>query len=84
MLLIGARGDMQRTKLSNERMQQIATTLYLHRELALAGMRELRAKSLHALCQRMNKHSDYYTKCAPVSATFDFINRMVSGWYPGD
>lgn len=29
---------MQRTKLSNERMQQIATTLFMHSELASVGI----------------------------------------------
>jgi len=81
---VGVRGDMQRTKLSNERMQQIATTLFMHSELASVGIHNARAKSLGALRQRMDRHADYYRECAPVSTSFDFIGRMVSGWYPTD
>ena len=75
---------MQRTKLSNERMQQIATTLFMYSELASVGIHNARAKSLGALHQRMDRHADYYRECAPVSTSFDFIGRMVSGWYPTD
>ena len=32
----------------------------------------------------MDRHADYYRGCAPVSTSFDFIGRMVSGWYPTD
>ena len=81
---IGVRGDMQRTKLSNERMQQIATTLFMYSELASVGIHNARAKSLGALRRRMDRHANYYRECAPVSTSFDFIGRMVSGWYPTD
>ena len=75
---------MQRTKLSNERMQQIATTLFMHSELASVGIHSARARSLGALCRRMDRHAGYYRECAPVSTSFDFIGRMVSGWYSTD
>lgn len=78
---IGVGVDMQRTKLSNERMQQVAAALYMHRELASSDVHESRAKSLTQLCSRMKKHSNYYKECTPISTGFDFFTRMIEGWY---
>lgn len=79
---IGVGGDMQHTKLSNERMQQVATTLFMHNGLASSGVHHARAISLDGLCRRMAKHADCYGECAPVNTAFDFIGRMAAGWHP--
>lgn len=73
---------MQHTKLSNERMQQVATTVFMHNGLASSGVRLARARSLDGPCRRMAKHADCCGECAPVSTAFDFIGRMVAGWHP--
>lgn len=80
---IGIGGDARKTKMSNERFQQIATTLYLHSHIASEGVVEHRAEDLERLLQRMAKHSDYYVSGSLVSTGFAFIGAMVSGWYFG-
>lgn len=80
---IGIGGDARKTKMSNERFQQIATTLYLHSHIASDGVIEHRAEDLERLLQRMAKHSDYYVPGSLVSTGFAFIGAMVSGWYFG-
>lgn len=50
----------RRAKLNNDRLQQVATTLYVHREFASDGVRRNRSKSLQSFVQRMLKHWNYY------------------------
>jgi len=78
---IGIGRDMRRTKLSNERLQQIATTLYLHTKLSSNGVHILRSKSLHKLSNRMNRNVNYYSASTPVRTSFAFIQMMIKGWF---
>lgn len=74
--------DQRKSKMSNDRMQQIVTTLYAHRELASQGVSEHRAKSLAVFVQRMNRHVDYYRGNLQVSTGFDFLAKVISAWFP--
>lgn len=74
--------DQRKSKMSNDRMQQIVTTLYAHRKLASQGVLEHRAKSLSAFVQRMNKHIDYYQGNLQVSTGFEFLTKVIYAWFP--
>ena len=74
--------DQRKSKMSNDRMQQIVTTLYAHRKLASQGVSEHRAKSLAVFVQRMNRHIDYYRGNLQVSTGFDFLTKVISAWFP--
>lgn len=76
--------DQRKSKMSNDRIQQIVTTLYAHRKLASQGVLEHRAKSLSVFVQRMNKHVDYYQGNLQVSTGFEFITKVISAWFPVD
>lgn len=76
--------DQRKSKMSNDRIQQIVTTLYAHRELASQGVSEHRAKSLAVFVQRMNRHVDYYRGNLQVSTGFDFLTKVISAWFPVD
>lgn len=78
---IGVGKDARRTKLSNERFQQIATTLFLHSHIASSGVVEHRSVRLEELLARMAKHSEYYEPGGLVLTGFAFIESMVNGWY---
>ena len=78
---IGVGRDARRTKLSNERFQQIATTLFLHSHIASSGVVEHRGVRLEELVSRMAKHGDYYEPGGLVLTGFAFIESMVDGWY---
>ena len=78
---IGVGKDARKTKLSNERFQQIATTLFLHSHIASSGVVEHRGIRLEELVRRMAKHSDYYEPGSLVLTGFAFIESMVDGWY---
>ena len=82
---IGTIGRGQRkAKLSNDRLQQIATALYLHGRLASKGVRESRAKNLQVLVRRMFKHIDYYKGNYQISSGFGFIASLIAAWFPSE
>ena len=72
----------RRAKMSNDRMQQIVTTLYTHRKLASRGVSEHRADSLALFVERMNKHVDYYCGNLQVSTGFEFLAKVINAWFP--
>jgi len=74
--------DQLRSKLSNDRIQQITTSLYLHSAIAPEGVRGYRAKSLHAFVKRMNRHLDYYSGNMQIASGFKYLTKLVDAWYP--
>ena len=72
----------RRSKMSNDRMQQIVTTLYAHRKLASKGVSEHRADSLAVFVGRMNRHVDYYRGNLQVSTGFEFLAKVIDAWFP--
>lgn len=78
----GIEPGQRRTKMSNDRMQQIVTTLYAHRKLASMGVSEHRADSLAFFVKRMNKHVDYYCGNLQVSTGFEFLAKVINAWFP--
>ena len=80
---IASIGQSQRkSKLSNDRLQQVATTLYVHSLVASEGVHKNRSISLHKFVERMNRHVDYYDGNYQVSSGFDFITKLVDSWFP--
>lgn len=72
----------RKSKMSNDRMQQIVTTLYAHRKLASQGVAEHRAKSLAIFVKRMNRHLDYYRGNLQISTGFDYLSKIIDAWFP--
>lgn len=80
----GIGNDQRKSKMSNDRIQQIVTTLYAHRNLASQGVLEHRASSLLAFTHRMNKHIDYYRGNLQVYTGFVFLTKVIEAWFPAD
>lgn len=78
----GISRQMMRSKLSNERLIQLTTTLYLHKEIASSKIREHRSKELKDFSVRVNRHSEYYKKCDQIRTGLDYITRIIGAWYP--
>lgn len=70
--------------MSNDRVQQIVTTLYAHKELASKGVSEHRARSLALFVERMNEHIDYYRGNPQVLTGFEFHTKVIDAWFPID
>lgn len=74
--------EQRKSKLNNDRMQEIATTLYTHSAIVSPGVKLNRANNLHVFTDRMNKHVDYYRGNYQVSSAFDFITKLINAWFP--
>lgn len=73
--------DARKSRLSNDRLQEIATTLYKHKEVASPGIHEHRAAELKTFKTRMEKHLDYYAGNSQITASFDFLSKLINAWY---
>ncbi len=78
----GIGADQRRSKMSNERFQEIVTTLYMHRNLASGGVHEHVCVSLARFVQRMNRHLEYYGGNLQVLSGFDFLSKVIEAWFP--
>lgn len=78
----GIGSSQRKAKLSNERIQQIVTTFYLHRQLASSGVLKHRAKSLERFSERMNQNLDFYTGNLQIKTGFEFLSKIIEAWFP--
>ena len=78
---IGIQKDARQSKLGNERMQHIATTLYMHQAVSALTVRAHRASELQGLANRTLKHADWYRPNSVVSSGFVFLRALINGWY---
>ena len=70
-----------KAKLSNERLQHIATTLYLHNTMASPGVRANIGKLLSKLVERMYRNENYYLRNDQIRTGFAFISGLINGWF---
>lgn len=71
----------RRSKLSNDRLQQVATALYVHKRIASKGVHDSRALSLGRFSRRMVEHVDYYRGNDQITSGFDFLAKLISSWF---
>lgn len=69
------------TKMSNERIQHLATTLYLHQKLVPETMRQCRGEELGRLIARLGRNRDWYSANDVITSGFAFLEAMAVGWY---
>lgn len=80
----GIGSQQRRSRMSNEWIQSIASTLYLHKTICSAGVVDHRSTSLATFKSRMLRHVDYYQANTDVSSTFLFLGKVIDAWYPTD
>ena len=69
-------------KLSNTRIKQIVTLLYLNKNIVTSeGILKYQAKILHELKDRIEYHIDYYNTNQPVQTNLNFLNKIIDNWY---
>lgn len=73
--------SLRRSKLSNDRLQQVATTLFMHQRFASSGVCENRGQSLQVFVDRMFKHIDYYCGNEQICSAFEFIAKLIAAWF---
>ena len=76
--------SQRKSKMSNDRFQQIVTTLYLHNRIASEGVARHRAESLAKFVVRMNRNLSYYNRNTEVMSGFEFLTKVIGAWFPTD
>lgn len=79
---IGISKKSRSKRMSNPRIQQIVTLLYLNKNIVTSeGILNYQIQILQELKRRIEHHSDYYSKNTLVQANFMFLNRIIDSWY---
>lgn len=73
-----------KTKMSNERLQQISTALYLHHSSASDGVVAAKGDQLRYIVKRMYRNIEYYEKNDVVKSSFSFFKQVIDAWYFND
>ncbi len=77
----GIGAGQRRSKMSNERLQQIVTTLYMHMRFASKGVHEHKCNELARFVERMNRNLGYYAGNAQVLSGFAFLTKIIGAWF---
>lgn len=79
---IGISKESRNKRMSNSRVQQIVTLLYLNKNIVTSdGVLNFQIKSLQELKSRINHHIDYYSKNTLIQANLNFLNKIIDNWY---
>lgn len=79
---IGISKKVRDNKLSNTRMKQLVTLLYLNKNIVTSkGVLEHQAGILNELKKRMEYHIDYYDTNELVQTSLNFLNKIIDNWY---
>ena len=79
---IGISKDARNKRMSNSRMQQMVTLLYLNKKITTSkGVLIYQSEMLQHLKSRIQYHSEYYAKNTLIQSNFIFLNKIIDNWY---
>lgn len=79
---MGISKKVRDNKLSNTRIKQLITLLYLNKNIVTSqGVLNHQAKSLNELKERIGHNIDYYEKNELIKTSFNFLNKIIDIWY---
>lgn len=78
---LGISDGMRKSKLSNARLMQLTTTLFLHHVMCSSGIKDHVGDDLSALTQRMSRHPEYYKKNDQIRTSFAYLHILFDRWY---
>ena len=68
--------------MSNARIQQIITLLYMHKKIVRSeGVALYESGELKKLMRRIDRNSNYYKTNKLVQGTFKFLELIVDSWF---
>lgn len=75
----------RKNRMSNARIQQIVTLLYMHKTIVTSeGLKNAEKAEVNALIERMYKNIEYYKNNLMIKNTFDFLKMVVDSWVEND
>lgn len=79
----GISKGVRKKKLSNARIQQIVTLLYVHLDCVTSnGIKKRSSKLLHGLSQRMFENIEFYKNNDLITSSFKFLSNVIDNWFP--
>lgn len=79
---IGISKKVRDNKLSNIRIKQLITLLYLNKTITTSkGVIEHQIEMLQDLKNRIEHHIDYYDANELIQTSFRFLNNIIDNWY---
>ncbi len=82
MNIKGMNKNFRKNRMSNVRIQQIVTLLYVHKNIVSSdGVHKNEAKGLQDVIKRAFRNIDYYKNNSMIKGTFDFLKLVVDSWY---
>lgn len=78
----GMSPNFRKNRMSNARIQQIVTLLYMHKTMVQSrGLKNAAAEELQKVTERMDRHRCYYLTNKPVRDSLDFIKNVIDKWF---
>ena len=82
---IGISKETRNKRMSNSRIQQIVTLLYLNKKITTSkGVLKYQTEKLQNLKERIEYHMDFYDKNNLIQANLIFLNKIIDNWYNND
>ena len=74
--------NFRKNKMSNVRIQQIVTLLYMHKKTVRSeGVALYESRELKKLMRRIDRNPNYYKTNKLVQGTFKFLELVVDSWF---
>ena len=74
--------NFRKNRMSNERIQQIITLLYMHKKMVRSeGVALYESGKLKKLIRRIDRNSTYYKTNKLIQGTFKFLGLVVDSWF---
>lgn len=72
----------RKNRMSNARIQQLVTLLYMHKTMVESeGILKSESEQLQKVIKRVNKNYEYYELSPVIKGTFDFLKLVVDSWF---
>lgn len=82
MKIDGMNKNFRKNRMSNARIQQIVTLLYMHKTMVKSeGVRNYESKELCKVMRRIDRNKMYYQSNTLIKGTFDFLKLVVDNWF---
>lgn len=77
----GLNKNFRKNKMTNARLQQIVTLLYVHEKLVTSkGVKIKECDKLRELKQRINREFNYYESNEQITTSFNFLSQVIDIW----
>lgn len=74
--------NFRKNRMSNARIQQIVTLLYMHKIMVGSeSIRKTESEELQKIMKRMDRNCGYYESNLMIRGTFDFLKMVVDNWF---